>query len=147
MKEVLKEVPNVLKKQIFKRIGMGIVFALLGVITWIASKEFLFALPCLVAMAVLIVSGLGVLFVAITKRYVIVSGECVDVEYTRILKRTKAVYLQTDYGVVKLPIRGKRTKAELGSSVRCYIASNSSVYEYDGVKTVGDYYAVESFHC
>ena len=70
MKEVLKEVPNVLKKQIFKRIGMGIVFALLGVITWIASKEFLFALPCLVAMAVLIVSGLGVLFMAITKRYV-----------------------------------------------------------------------------
>ena len=91
MKEVLKEVPNVLKKQIFKRIGMSIVFALLGVITWIASKEFLFALPCLVAMAVLIFSGLGVLFVAITKRYVIVSGECVDVEYTRILKRTKAV--------------------------------------------------------
>ena len=147
MKEVLKEVPNVLKKQIFKRIGMGIVFALLGVITWIASKEFLFALPCLVAMAVLIVSGLGVLFVAITKRYIIVSGECVDVEYTRILKRTKAVYLQTDYGVVKLLIRGKRTKVELGSTVLCYISSEASVYEYNGVKTVGDYYAVESFHC
>ena len=147
MKEVLKEVPNVLKKQIFKRIGMGIVFALLGVITWIASKEFLFALPCLVAMAVLIFSGLGVLFVAITKRYVIVSGECVDVEYTRILKRTKAVYLQTDYGVVKLLIRGKRTKVELGSTVLCYISSEASVYEYNGVKTVGDYYAVESFHC
>lgn len=147
MKEVLKEVPNVLKKQIFKRIGMGIVFALLGVITWIASKEFLFALPCLVAMAVLIVSGLGVLFVAITKRYVIVSGECVDVEYTRILKRTKAVYLQTDYGVVKLIIRGRRTKVELASTVLCYISSEASVYEYNGVKTVGDYYAVESFHC
>ena len=147
MKEVLKEVPNVLKKQIFKRISMGIVFALLGVITWIASKEFLFALPCLVAMAVLIVSGLGVLFVAITKRYVIVSGECVDVEYTRILKRTKAVYLQTDYGVVKLIIRGRRTKVELASTVLCYISSEASVYEYNGVKTVGDYYAVESFHC
>ena len=147
MKELLKDVPTILKKQIFKRIGIAIVFALLGVVTWMASKEFLFALPCLVAMAVLIVSGLGVLFVAITKRYIIVSGECVDVEYTRILKRTKAVFLQTDYGVVKLLIRGKRTKAELGSSVRCYIASNSSVYEYDDVKTVGDYYAVESFHC
>ena len=147
MKEVLKEEPNVLKKQIFKRIGMGIVFALLGVITWIASKEFLFALPCLIAMAVFIVSGLGVIFVSITKRYVIVSGECIDVEYTRILKRTKAVYLQTDYGMVKLIIRGKRTKVELGSTVRCYISSEASVYEYNGVKTVGDYYAVESFHC
>lgn len=143
MKDMLHEIPIALKKQILKRIGIGIFFAVISVITWAVSKEFLFVLPGLTATVFFIINGVGVLFATITKKYVVLSGECESLDQTRLMKRTKAAYLVTDYGEVKIPIRNKLRRLQIGSQVRCYISLKTSVYEYDGVQIVSDYYAVE----
>ena len=143
MKETLKNVPSALKRQIFKRLGISVFFLLLGAITWINSQEVLFALPCFIAGFFFVLSGVNVLYASLTKRYVVLLGECESIEQTRFIKRIKAVYLTTDYGRVKLPIRKKMRGLRVGLKVRCYISLKASVYEYEGVQVVGDYYVIE----
>lgn len=145
MKEQWIDVPTALKKQIYKRMGLGIIFLMLGAITWIVSKDFMFAIPCLIGAVVFVLNGVSVLFASLLKRYIVLSGECESVEQTRFLKRTKAVYLATDYGTVKLPIRRNIRNMKIGVQVRCYISLKTSVYEYGGVQTVSDYYAIEVY--
>lgn len=145
MKEQWIDVPTVLKKQIYKRMGLGVLFFILGVITWIVSKDFMFAIPCLIGAVVFVLNGVSVLFASLLKRYIVLSGECESVEQTRFLKRTKAVYLATDYGTVKLPIRRNIHGLQIGVQVRCYISLKTFVYEYGGVQTVSDYYAIEVY--
>ena len=145
MKEQWIDVPTVLKKQIYKRMGLGVLFFILGVITWIVSKDFMFAIPCLIGAVVFVLNGVSVLFASLLKRYIVLSGECERVEQTRFLKRTKAGYLATDYGTVKLPIRRNIRNMKIGVQVRCYVSLKTSVYEYGGVQTVSDYYAIEVY--
>ena len=137
--------PTVLKKQIYKRMGLGVLFFILGVITWIVSKDFMFAIPCLIGAVAFVLNGVSVLFASLLKRYIVLSGECESMEQTRFLKHTKAVYLATDYGTVKLPIRRNIRNMKIGVQVRCYISLKTSVYEYGGVQTVSDYYAIEVY--
>ena len=145
MKEQWIDMPTVLKRQIYKRMGLAILFFILGVITWIVSKDFMFAIPCLIGAVVFVLNGVNVLFASLLKRYIVLSGECESMEQTRFLKRTKAVYLATDYGTVKLPIRRNIRNMKIGVQVRCYISLKTSVYEYGGVQTVSDYYAIEVY--
>lgn len=145
MKEQWIDVPTVLKKQIYKRMGLGVLFFILGVITWIVSKDFMFAIPCLIGAVAFVLNGVSVLFASLLKRYIVLSGECESMEQTRFLKHTKAVYLATDYGTVKLPIRRNIRNMKIGVQVRCYISLKTSVYEYGGVQTVSDYYAIEVY--
>ena len=61
MKEQWIDVPTVLKKQIYKRMGLGVLFFILGVITWIVSKDYMFAIPCLIGAVVFVLNGVSVL--------------------------------------------------------------------------------------
>ena len=145
MKEQWKDAPITLKRQIYKRMGVGILFLILGIITWTVSKDFMFTIPCFIGSVFFALNGAGVLFASLLKRYIVLSGECVRLEQTRFLKRTKVVYLITDYGKVKLPIRRNIHGLQIGVQVRCYISLKTSVYEYGGVQTVSDYYAIEVY--
>ena len=61
----------------------------------------------------------------------------------RIFKRTKAVYLRTEYGMVKVAVRRNMRRLQIGSQLRCFISVKASVYQYDGVQVVSDYYALD----
>lgn len=143
MKEKWQNAPNALKKQIYKRLGVGVLFCLLGIITWAVSKDIIFALPCFIGMIFFVLNGLQVLMATLLGKYVVLSGECESLEQTRILKRTKAVYLRTEYGTVKIAIRRNMRRLQIGSQFRCFISVKASVYQYDGLQVVSDYYAIE----
>lgn len=64
-------------------------------------------------------------------------------EQTLLLKRTKAMYLTTNYGVVKVLIRHNARKVQIATYVRCYISLKAPVYEFNDMKVVNDYYAIE----
>ena len=145
MKELWKSSPGVLKRQVLRRLGIGLLFLVIGIISWILSKRFIFALPCFIAMAVFCISGIGVLLLMLNSGYIVLSGVCEQIEQTPIMRRTKALYLATEYGCVKIPIRRNMRKVQIGASVRCYMPYRASVYDYDGLKTVSDYIAIEIF--
>lgn len=143
MKEKWQTAPNALKKQIYKRLGVGVLFCLLGIITWATSKDFIFALPCFIGMIFFVLNGLQVLMSTLFGRYVVLSGECESLEQTRIFKRTKSVYLRTEYGTVKIAIRRNMRRLQIGSQLCCFISAKAAVYRYDGVQVVSDYYALD----
>ena len=143
MKEKWHNAPNTLKKQLYKRLGVGVLFCLLGIIMWAVSKDIIFALPCFIGMIYFALNGLQVLMSTLFGRYVVLSGECESIEQTRILKRMKSVYLRTEYGTVKIAIRRNMRRLQIGSQLRCFISVKASVYQYDGVQVVSDYYAIE----
>lgn len=143
MKEKWKDAPSALKKQIYKRLGVGVLFLVLGIITWAISKDFIFAVPCFVGMIFFVLNGIQVLMATLLGKYVVLLGACERLEQTRILKRTKAVYLSTEYGTVKVAIRRNMRRLQIGSQLRCFISVKASVYQYDGVQVVGDYYALD----
>ena len=143
MKEKWKDAPNALKKQIYKRMSVGLLLLVLGIITWSVSKDFIFAVPCFVGMIFFVLNGFQVLMATLFGKYVVLSGVCERLEQTRIFKRAKAVYLSTEYGTVKVAIRRNMRRLQIGSQLRCFISVKASVYQYDGVQVVSDYYAIE----
>ena len=145
MKELWKIAPSALKRQVVQRLVISVLFLVIGIISWVLSKKFIFALPCFIAMTVFCVSGIGVLFLMLNSGYIVLSGVCEQIEQTPIMRRTKALYLATEYGCVKIPIRRNVRKVQIGASVRCYMPYKASVYDYDGLKTVSDYIAIEIF--
>lgn len=68
MKERWVNSPEVLKGNVIKRIGIGLLLSVIGIIFWALFKQFLFALPCFVISAVLIINGASVLFASLTSR-------------------------------------------------------------------------------
>jgi hypothetical protein len=143
MKEKWQDAPSALKKQIYKRLSVGVLFLVLGIITWAVSKDFIFAIPCFVGMIFFVLNGLQVLMETLLGKYVVLSGVCERLEQTRIFKRTKAVYLSTEYGTVKVAVRRNMRRLQIGSQLRCFISVKTSVYQYDGVQVVSDYYALD----
>lgn len=143
MKERWVNSSEVLKGKVIKRIGIGLVLSVIGIIFWALFKQFLFALPCFVISAVLIINGASVLFALLTSRYIVLEGTCEKLEQTVLFKRTKAMYLTTNYGVVKVLIRHNARKVQIGAYVRCYISLKAPVYEFNDIKVVNDYYAIE----
>ena len=143
MKERWVNSPEALKRKVMKRIGIGLLFCVIGIISWIVSKRFLFALPCFAISTVLVLSGLDILFLALTSRYIVLEGTCEKLEETVLFKHTKAMYLTTNYGTVKVLIRHNARRVQVGAYVRCYISLKVPVYEFNNIKVVNDYYAVE----
>ena len=99
MKELWKSSPGVLKRQVLRRLGIGLLFLVIGIISWILSKRFIFVLSYFIAMTVFCISGMGVLFLMFNSGYIVLSGVCEQIEQTPIMRRTKALYLVTDTGV------------------------------------------------
>lgn len=143
MKEKWKGTPSALKKQTYKRLCIGVLLLVLGIITWAVAKDFIFAIPCFVGMIFFVLNGLQVLMETLLGKYVVLSGVCERLEQTRIFKRTKAVYLRTEYGMVKVAVRRNMRRLQIGSQLRCFISVKASVYQYDGVQVVSDYYALD----
>ena len=143
MKERWKNGPEALKRKAIKHICIGLLFCVIGIVAWIISKRFLFALPCFAVSAVLGLSGANVLFAVLMGRYIILSGTCERVDQTLITKRTKAMCLTTNYGTVKVLIRHNGRRVQVGAYVCCYISLKVPVYEFNGIKVVNEYYAVE----
>ena len=143
MKEKWKDSPSALKKQIYKRLSIGVLLLFLGIITWVVSKDFIFAVPCFVGMIFFLLNGIQVLMATRLGKYVVLSGVCERLEQTRIFKRTKSVYLRTEYGTVKVAIRRNMRRLQIGSQLRCFISVKASVYQYDGVQVVSDYYTLD----
>ena len=143
MKERWKNVPSVLRRKVIKSVGGAVLLGLIGIISWIASKKFMIALPCFVLSTVWFFYGVSVLFSMLTVGYIMLSGTCEKLEQTLLFKRTKAMYLTTNYGVVKVLIRHNARRAQIGSYVRCYISLKAPVYELNDVKVVNDYYTIE----
>ena len=142
MKEKFMQIPAPLRRQILLRCagaGLGVAMFL---IVLIYSTDWRFMVPC-AAAAVLCLTSAALLFDRCVRgKYVVITGNCTEIERTSIRKRVKAIYLQTEEHQIKLV--GVRPVRNLiaGDTLNLFVADNTPVYNTDGCNVICSYIAL-----
>ena len=143
MKERFKALPEALKWQIISRFAGGIGFLLLFIVIVIFYRSVYLWLPSLFFMALLIVSGIILMYNSIAGNYVSVSGVCEHIEVVGIRRRVKSITLKLEENSLKISVRHKIKKLKLGDTVIVYLSVKAPVYPQDDDYVVFNYYAME----
>ena len=143
MREDLKKLPKVLKKNIFYRIGLGLLFLTVFVLVCIFADYLVFAIAPAAFAMFLLMDGIGMLIRCIGGNYVELTGVCTEVSQSTFRRRTKHVLVETPRGTVKLPIRMKPQSIKEGDNLVIYVPDHASVYDYKGNMVVCEFYAIE----
>ena len=143
MREDFKKLPKVLKKNIFYRIGLGLLFLTVFVLMCIFVEHLVFAIaPAAFAMFSLM-EGIGMLFRCLGGDYVELSGVCIEVNKSAVRRKTKHIVIETSRGAVRLPTRMKPKAIKVGDEVVVYVPDHACVYDYNGNMVVCEFYAIE----
>ncbi len=142
MKEKFTDIPQVLRKHIITRLMVGGLSAILSLIILFAFGELYFILPFCVLAAASGISGMLMLNNCLCKRYVKITGECVDVSVTTLKKHIKSVTVVYEDKRIKIITRVGSRRVSVGDSVVIYIPDKAQVYEKGSEKIITDFYAI-----
>lgn len=143
MKNKFKSLAAVLQRQIITRGILGTLFLILFVILICVTKDFILSFPCIVLSAYLLINAGMVLYNCLTDKVITVTGTCVEIEHSKIFKRVKAVYIQTEDKEIRVTVRKKLRRLTIGVTMNLYLPEKAQIYERDGRFATGSYYAVE----
>ena len=139
MKEKFLQIPQPLRKQILLRcagagIGIGMLLFVLAY-----SRDWRFFIPCIAVVIISLANAAFLFYRCVQGRYVVIHGECTEIERTGIRKRIKAIYLQTQEHPVKLTGVKAVRNLTVGDSVELYVADNTPVYSMEGWNVICNY--------
>ncbi len=143
MKEKFKAIPKPMKTQIFARFGISFLSLIIAVLMLAIAKDFILSLPCLLLFGYMAVNGGIILYNGFTEKFVAVSGECVKIERTQLRKRVRVLYIQTEKGQMKVPIRKRIGRLNEGDIITVYMPTKTRIYEQDNCLVIFGYYAID----
>lgn len=135
--EKFKKLPKPLRRVIGLRMMVGGAALVLFIIIWIFMGDITLAIPFAALGAYLLISG----FLLIHRNFLCITGTVKEIVTTGIRKHPKYLLLETEEGIIKLPANRKPFPA--GSSITLYLATNTPVYEQDGILKIFSYLALE----
>ena len=142
MKEKFTDIPQVLRKHIIARLMVGGLSAILSLIILFAFGELYFILPFCILAAASGISGILMLNTCLCKRYVKITGECVDVSVTALKKHIRSVTFVYEDKKIKVITRLGSKRINVGDSIAVYIPDKAQVYEKGSEKLITDIYAI-----
>ncbi len=143
MRKKFKSIPKPIKTQIFVRFGICFFSLIIAIVMLAIAKDVILSLPCLLLFGYMAVSGGIILYNGLTEKFVAVSGECVKIERTQLRKRVKVIYIQTDKGQMKVPIRKRIGSLKEGDMITVYMPIKTRIYEQDNCLVIFGYYAID----
>ena len=139
MKEKFLQIPQPLRKQILLRCaGAGLGVGML-LFVFAYSRDWRFFIPCIAVVLLCLGNAAFLFYRCVLGRYVVIQGECTEIERTGIRKRIKAIYLQTQEHPVKLTGVKAIRNLTVGDSVELYVADNTPVYNMEGWNVICNY--------
>lgn len=135
--EKFKKLPEPLRWVIGLRMMVGGAALVLFIIMWAVMGDITLAIPFLVLAVFLLVSGV----LLIKSDFICVTGTIKEVVTTGIRKRPRYLLLETEEGIIQLPVNRKHFP--VGNSITLYLAVNTPVYEQDGIFKIFSYLALE----
>ena len=145
MKNVFKQIPEPLQKQILFRLCGGIGILFLTITFLYSTLDFFSVLACAAIVLLCFISSISLFRRAIIGDYVVINGECQEVSLTAVRKRTKMITLQTDGGQkLQVMIKQRLKKVATGSKVTLYVAANMPVYEKGDALILHSYLAIDT---
>ncbi len=143
MKEKLKNLPPLLRKQALLRFaGAGACFCLLMVVI-IGSRQLMLCLPFFIMGAFSAGSGALIVWRTNQGKIVILEGVCRQVDTTLFRRRPKAVVVKCGEHSVKVYLRYRIGNLCPGDILRVYMADSSMIYEKDDMFVLSEYIALE----
>lgn len=109
MKKKYRDIPEILKREIWLRLFGGMFFLVLFIIIQLQYKDISFSFPCLFVGILMLVNGCWLLHCCIKEDYLYVQGTCGQVETSGIRKRVKSIYIDTERKRVKVSVHRKKT--------------------------------------
>lgn len=143
MKDMFKQLPAALQKQIVLRLAIGAGFFVLFLIVQFGMGDIYFSLPCVVFGGVMIVNGGLLLYNSTKGNFISVRGVCSQVETAGIRKRIKNIYIDTEPYTLKLLVRRRIRNLSIGDTIIVYLSEKAPVYEQDNGYMICSYYVLE----
>lgn len=133
MAEKFKQIPVPLQKQIMIRLaGSGLGLAMLVLILAYRGSWQLM-LPGMAIFLDFTVNAWLLFRKCADGSYVVIRGQCTEIERTGIRKKIKAVYIQADDRCIRIVTQlQKIRKLSVGDKLIIYLAENTPVYDHDG---------------
>ena len=138
-----KQLPDVLRRQVTIRCGLGTVILLLSIILWIITGEVILALPGLALTAFLLVSGILLGLRCLSDSYIRITGMVTTVELTSIRKKPKSLCLAVEGRTVQFPISQRIENITEGDHLTLYLSPATPIYEQEGTYRIFACLAIE----
>ena len=143
MMQAFKRIPEPLQKQVFLKTGLGVLFMILLIAMIITAQDIALLLPC-AGLTIFFAAGAFALFRrSVLDEYVVVSGACIEAGNTRLKRKAKYIVLDTGEKTVRVSLGQRRKRFAVGMLLDLYLATNTPVYEKDGVLRIFSYLAIE----
>lgn len=143
MKEKFRQIPLPLQKQIIVRVGFGFAFSLVFVLMLFIDAS-VYTVLAGIGMLGFCFGSAGHLFLRCTqKEYIIVTGECVELQKTLLGRRVKAMFLKCGEYTVQVIPRQHLRRMVVGTRIDLYLSSSTPVHERDGIQVLHSYLAME----
>ena len=143
MKERIRNIPAPLQKQILLRAsGMAIGIAIM---VFAGKEDIVLLLPGIAALLMFLVSACSLTIRCLDENYLILRGQCLQIERSFVRKNIKAIYLKVQNHTVKLRCQIPR-RIEVGDQLTIYISNDAPVYEEDGCQVLFHILAIGREH-
>lgn len=147
LRETFNGFPAVLQQQILLRFGLSLGGVAAFALFWGLSAQFWFGAPFLMLAAWMGIGAVQLFRTICLGRYVCVQAICKQVITTAIFKRPKALILSTEQGDLRLRIKQRIRKPEVGIFYCLYLADDTSVFRSENGLQVSSCYALEQKDC
>lgn len=143
MKERFRNIPAPFQKQILLRAsGMAIGIAIM---VFAGREDIVLLLPGIAALLMFLVSACSLAIRCLDGNYLILRGQCLQIERSFVRKNIKAIYLKVQNHTVKLMCQLPRRIA-VGDQLTIYISNDAPVYEEDGCQVLFHILAIGREH-
>ncbi len=101
--------------------------------------ESTLALPFLFLTILTALGGCRLYRTAVLNRYLALTGTVLQVERTAILRRPKALLIETEGKALRVVLRGRHWAPAEGGRITLYVADTAPIYEWRGIHQLSSY--------
>lgn len=142
MNKLFDHLPLALHLQVVLRGVVALLFFVLFIALWAVTKEFAFALPCLLFATFLFENTALMLYNMINGNFVCIHGICSHIERSGIRKRVRSIVLSYEGQQLLIPVHRPISGLTQGCGVTLYLSDKSTVYERNGRYIIDSYYTL-----
>ena len=136
-------IPEPLQRQVMIRIGFSMLSLFMIAPIVIFTADLLLVVPFVISFILCGFSAIMLFRLAVEKKYVVISGRCIDITLTMVRRQVKSITIETDSHIVQVTL-GSRLKRFLPDmELDVYIADSTPVYHKDGMELLSSYIAID----
>lgn len=138
-----KEIPECFKRQIYKRMGIGMAFTIICLIMFCNIKSEKLFLSAFMVGIIILLDILYLYIRAVKGEYVRLQGPCIRTEQAGIGKKQNYIYIEIEQGTLRIPAKEVVSNILPGDMITVYMGLRTLVYQQGDIYLVNNYYVMD----